>query len=47
MAIWKPAKAKKTEPRLPDTGTAIPAKKKIHRSPLIALGAVAAPMNSP
>jgi len=31
MSFWKPAKTKKREPRPPDTGKAIPAKKKTHR----------------
>ena len=35
MTFWKPAKDKKPEPRLPDTGQAIPAKKKHkHSSPV-------------
>ena len=39
MSFWKPAKAQKTEPRPPDTGQAVPVRKKIHRSPPIAFEA--------
>ena len=39
MSFWKPAKAQKTEPRPPDTGRAVPVRKKIHRSPPIAFEA--------
>ncbi len=39
MSFWKSTKTKKREPRPPDTGKAIPAKKKIHRSPPIAFEA--------
>jgi len=39
MSFWKPTKTKKREPRAPDTGKAVPAKKKIHRSPPIAFEA--------
>ena len=39
MSFWKPAKAKKAEPRPPDSGQAVPVRKKIHRSPPIAFEA--------
>ena len=39
MAFWKPTKTKKQKPRPPDTGQAVPAKKKIHRSPPVAFEA--------
>ncbi len=39
MAFWKPTKTKKKEPRPFDSGQAVPAKKKIHRSPPIAFEA--------
>ena len=32
MAFWKPTKTKRATSWSPDTGTAMPAKKKIHRS---------------
>ena len=32
MSFWKPTKTKKREPRAPDTGQAVPVRKKIHRS---------------
>ena len=38
MTFWKPTKTKKATSRPLDTGTAMPAKKKIHRSPPIAFG---------
>ena len=32
MTFWKPTKTKKKEPRSPDSGQAVPARKKIHHS---------------
>jgi len=32
MAFWKPTKTKKPAPKAPDSGQAVPARKKIHRS---------------
>ena len=39
MAFWKPSKTNKREPRPPDSGKVVKARKKIHRSPPIAFEA--------